>query len=239
MPETPHHVRDKVDTTIDGLNARWDLQLPRLHGPAARAAEGQHSLAKMCSAKIRYLCFRPVNLNRLTDEFEVRARQLFSDWVWKPSQERGTLPTLPVTKSFVDRDLRSKSKSGVVHLTDTQRQELLRVLHLVIDDDYQLARTTDAYERKDGPPPVVATSHSTRSSYHTSRESPTPIRQSTMVSEAAGSELDEPQMKWPLGKSAKRSLSSPLKVIECPQICHRVANFYPRTPNDNSQSLPS
>lgn len=212
MPETPHHVRDKVDTAIDRLNARWDLQLPRLHGPEARAAEGQPPLAKKCSAKIRYLCFRPVNLDSLIDEFDVKAGQLFSDWVWKPSQERGTLPTLPVKKSFVERDLRSKYKSGSVHLTDNQRQELLQHLHLGLDDGYQLARTTDAYERKDGPVSAAITPPRRSSSYYTSREITTPTRRSTKVSEAAASEPDEPQMKEPLSKSSKRSLNSPTKV---------------------------
>lgn len=215
MPETPRRVRDKVDTTIDGLNARWNLQLPRLHGPTAQSSEGQHSLARKCSFKIRYLCFRPVNLERLTDEFDVKARQLLlSKWVWKPSQERGTIPALQVTKSLVEPDLRSKIKD----LQHTDRQTLLKLLDQVIDDDYQLALTTDAYERKDGPPsgpPSAApTSPITNSRYHTPRQSPTRTRtrRSKELPEVAGAQLDEPQIKETPGKSAKRSLTSPSKV---------------------------
>ncbi|KAK5058516.1 hypothetical protein LTR84_010779 [Exophiala bonariae] len=211
MPETPRRVRDKVDTTIDALNARWDLRLPHLHGPEAWTAENQQSLGKKCSAKIRYLCFRPVNLERITADFEVKARQLFTHWVFKPSQERGTIPTWPVKKSQVEHDLRSKSKSGVVSLTETQRQQLHEVLHSILDEDYQLARETDAYERKDGPSSVSASSSSTNSSYHTPAQSPTTNRRSKHITKVVKPDADEPEMKDPLGKSAKRSFNSPPK----------------------------
>lgn len=186
MSETPQLVRDKVEATIDRVNFRWDLRLPHPYGARKNLDKCGSRQARKCSSFIRLLSFRPVNLDGLMDEFDLKARQLFSDWVWKPSQERGTLPTLPVTKSFIERDLRSSFKLGTV--TDSQRQQLLEQLFQILSEECQLANESGDYSRTGGPNSVKD------------------------VSQSARSMSEEPQLKNHLTKSAKRSLGSSSKV---------------------------
>ena len=216
MPETPRKVGSKVDVAIDKLNARYDLKLPRLHGVEASTAESQHSLGRKCSAKIRYLCFRPVNLDRLISEFEDEARQMFSRWIWKPSQTLGTLPSLPVTKSFIERDLRNKFASTPVQLTDTQRQELLKKLHDILDQDYQLARVTDDYQRTDGPPPstIPITPRKKSSSYYSCEEVTTPTRPIMNDSDVSKVQSFESHLTNSGSTSSKRASDSPAHVSD-------------------------
>ncbi|KIX09342.1 uncharacterized protein Z518_00421 [Rhinocladiella mackenziei CBS 650.93] len=205
MPETPRHVGGRVDKAIHHLNAQWDLGLPRLHGEEAIAAEAKGPLARKCSSRIRYLCFRTDGIDSLLAEFEQRARQIHSKWIFKPSQERGTLPSLPVTKSFVARDIHSKYATGL-RLSDSQRNDLLQLLYNVLNDDFELARMTDSYSYE----------RSTDSTYSTAPTTPrqqdkvaVPGREVLDISEITTRGLEEPEIKDPMRKSAKRSLGSP------------------------------
>jgi len=182
MPRTPQKVKDKAEAAIERLNLCWDLQLPHLYGDKARPRESSPAEAKRCSSIIRYLSFRLNNLDGLIKQFEIEARSKYSEWVYKPSQERGTLPTLPVTKSLLERDVRAKFKLRDV--SDDERKMLLEVLRRILDEEYQLAEESKSYSRTEGPSssedvfePVVPTS-------------------------------EEPQLKDHLTKSAKRSISS-------------------------------
>jgi len=163
MAQTPRHLGGKVDRAIDSLNAHWELRLPRLHGEDAVAAEDQAVLsregktpdleeeavllARKCSSRIRYLCFRPVNLDSVLAEFEEDARHIHSAWVFKPSQERGTLPALPITKSFIAKEFNLKNRTHPITLSTSQRLMLLKKLDSVLEDEYQLAKASDSYER--------------------------------------------------------------------------------------------
>jgi hypothetical protein len=170
MPETPKKVGAVVDNAINKLNAHWDLQLPRLHGGAAEAAESTSALAKRCAARLRYLSFRLETLDAILEDFDVRARQLYAKWVFKPQQENGTLPRFPVTKSNLDRDVKKGRVLGLNRLTHDRRQKLLELLDNAINDDYELARASDAYQRKSTQPSctnsVTSRRHSPRKLRH-------------------------------------------------------------------------
>lgn len=82
MQKTPQHTGQKIDQVIDRLNARWDLQVPRLHGVEAKRATDDTELARKCSSRIRALCWKGnVNIDGVIEDFEERAAQKHSEWV--------------------------------------------------------------------------------------------------------------------------------------------------------------
>jgi RNA dependent RNA polymerase len=170
MPETPKKVGDVVDKAIASINFDWDLQLPRLHGGAAEAAESTCALAKRCSARLRYLSFRidSESLDTILEDFDTRARQLYAKWTFKPLQDDGTLPRFPVTKSLLARDVKRGRVLGLNKLTKDQRDKLLELLDTALEDDYQLARASDSYQRTSTQPSRAAS----RSISATRRRSP-------------------------------------------------------------------
>lgn len=146
-PETPKPGRRNFDLVIDRLNSRWDLQLPRIHGRVAELAESEGPLPRRITSRIRFLCFRPqLNLEALIADFEEKAEEVKSNWVFKPQQEAGTLPRLPNDKSRLFKESLAKP----FQLTSSQRKELLLYLDKLLDDEYQLSRDSPTYQRSSG-----------------------------------------------------------------------------------------
>ena len=104
-------------------------------------------MAMRCSARLRYLSFRLDSLTELLKDFDTRARHMYSKWTMKPAQEKGTLPILPVQKSFLHRDITRRRVLGLHRLTKDQQDRLLDLLDRTLKDDYDLARTSDSYQR--------------------------------------------------------------------------------------------
>ena len=146
-PQTPEIVRQRYDSTVDGLNARWDLQLPRLYGRPGELAGKEDELVLKCVSRIRYLCCRSLsNLKGLIDDFEDYAKYMKSGWVLKPLQEAGTLPFKPKGKSKLFKDSLAKP----LRLTPEQRNELLEYLMGLLDEEFKLIRESEVYERSAG-----------------------------------------------------------------------------------------
>jgi hypothetical protein len=146
-PETPKTVRRNFDLVINRLNSCWDLQLPRIHGRVAELAENEGVLPRRITSRIRFLCFRPqLNLEALIVDFEEKAKEVKSNWVFKPQQESGTLPRLPKEKSKLFKESLAKP----FQLTSSQREELLLYLDKLLDDEYQLSRDSPTYQRSSG-----------------------------------------------------------------------------------------
>ena len=144
VPETPEDVRRNFDEVIDRLNSRWDLRLPRLHGRTAQQAENEEGLSRRITSRIRFFCFRPqLKLEGLLDDFEEKAKQVKSNWVFKPRQEVGTLPQLPNAKSR----LFEYSLAEPLRLTSVQRKDLLGHLDKLLDDEYRLSLDSQDYQR--------------------------------------------------------------------------------------------
>lgn len=139
--DTPKRVRHSFDKIVGRLNTRWNLELPIIHGSqesAIEQADAEHSLARRCSGQIRYLCFRDCQLEKVIDDFEASVAPICSQWVWKPSQEEGTLPSMPVTKGFM---------STRPALPRKYRPELLKRLFELLNEEFTLARDSEAYTR--------------------------------------------------------------------------------------------
>jgi hypothetical protein len=137
---TPTKVRYSFDNIVVRLNT-LGLQIPSLRGTqetALEQADAADSLAKKCAGQIRFLCFRDCNLEKLISEFEDEARRRCSEWVFKPSQEEGTLPQIPITTSFITR---------TPDLLPKNRESLLQILSDHLRDDVQLAKASDFYKR--------------------------------------------------------------------------------------------
>ena len=146
-PQTPEIVRQRYDNTVDGLNARWDLQLPRLYGRPGDLAGKEDKLVLRCVSRIRYLCCRSLSiLKGLIDDFEDYAKYMKSGWVLKPLQEAGTLPSKPKGRSKLFKDSLAKP----LRLTPEQRNELLQYLMGLLDDEFKLIRDSEVYERSAG-----------------------------------------------------------------------------------------
>src|ERR1700733_1438860 len=149
-PQTPEIVRQRYDNTVDGLNARWDLHLPRLYGRPDELVGKEDDLVLRCVGRIRYLCCRSLsNLKGVIDDFEDYAKYMKSDWVFKPLQEAGTLPFKPKGRSKLFKDSLAKP----LRLTPEQRNELLQYLKGLLDDEFKLMRESEVYERSAGGDP--------------------------------------------------------------------------------------
>ncbi|KIW45901.1 uncharacterized protein PV06_01607 [Exophiala oligosperma] len=197
MTTTPAHLGAKVDWAVDHLNARWDLRLPKLHGAQARNAGGNDRLAFQCFSRIRMLTFRSVPIEKIIEEFDVEARQIHSQWVYKPSQEKGTLATLPVTKSFIERE---KCALQLKKLSASERNQLSQALFKVLDEYCKLAQLS-----------------------HLTRTQSTPIT----PRRAGAHEGLEPRLKSPGTASVKRSILSPDSKSKRQQTLKQLNYFRP------------
>ncbi len=217
MATTPQHTGQRIDEAIDSLNAQWDLGLPRLHGADADRADKKGLVAERCSNRIRFLCYKTDNIDALLADFAERARQIYSEWVFKPSQERGTLPILPQTRSLVQRDFLLKQKSGVVQLSDSQRLRLQQLLFQILDENSELARIALSFSTEQASTTSFITAPSTperqiinRKQKITTKGSRRSLRASeTVIRETGIIESEEPELKDPMTKSTKRTLGSP------------------------------
>lgn len=144
-PRTPHKTSVQIDATINDLNAKWSLELPRLHGVEADKAEkGTQNPASRCSLAIRFLCWKSANLEGALEEFAEQAKVVLSSWVYKPRQEPGTILSLPQTKSFIRRDVLAKQDGRLI---PEQREILLKILTDILSEEQRLISESDCYER--------------------------------------------------------------------------------------------
>lgn len=82
MDETPRKTGEKIDRVIDRLNAKWDLQIPRLRGVKATNAANGTNIQRKCSSRIRAVCWRDsVNIDSVVADFEERADSMHTEWV--------------------------------------------------------------------------------------------------------------------------------------------------------------
>src|ERR1700712_618104 len=146
MPNTPQTPGGRIKTIIDSLNAHWDLGLPRFDAISVEQADEIDLLSRKCFKRIQLLCFKTESIDDFITDFEGRARTVHSNWVFKPSQTRGTLPVLPQTKSLIEREFTIKRKDGIIRLSDQQRLQLLKLLFEILDEPYELALLTTSFK---------------------------------------------------------------------------------------------
>lgn len=150
----------RVARIINELNLKWDLNLPP--GGREMASPEAGELATLAGGCVEYLhslsaTLAKPDLERIVEDFEEYARQVFSEWVWKPSQARGSIASLPRTKSLLYRDHISKGRASS-GISSKHRLDLLRDLHRRLQDDLQLSLSSDSYQRQS--PPSLARARS-------------------------------------------------------------------------------
>ncbi|KIW18251.1 hypothetical protein PV08_02539 [Exophiala spinifera] len=220
MPTTPAHLGTKVDWAVDHLNSHWDLEIPKLHGIPARNAAGNDRLPFRCFSRIRMLTFRSIPIEDIIEEFDQKARAIHSKWVWKPSQEKGTLPLLTVSKSLIESE---KRRSQVVNLTPSQRADLCQALFEFLDEYCKLAQLSES----------MSTERLSDTTYSTAPSTPSRRKDSTRTQGTLSTprrdilrEGQEPRLKNP-GSSVKRSIPSPDSKSKRQQTLKQLDYFRP------------
>lgn len=150
-PETAAKARNSYINIIRRLNTQWELNLPLEYGNKATALEHgssatalkqadaiDHDLARQCAEDIRILCDQDCQLDGVIADFKEANPLVSPEWVWKPSQEEGTLPKLSLTKSF---------QSTRREMPNKNRRALLSALHELLHDEAKLALDSDVYKR--------------------------------------------------------------------------------------------
>ena len=155
--ETPPKVRGQYDQIVKSLNLRWNLGLPLLHGsPETAKHEGItfiDTIARRCSGQIRFMCFRDCGLDKAIKEFEENADQIVnSNWVFKPMQEKGTIPKntthgLQPEDSVRRRQLTKTFISKRPVVSPHHREILVKQLFEDLKDDFALAQTSGSFKR--------------------------------------------------------------------------------------------
>lgn len=142
-PITPHKVRSDIDRHIDRLNGTWNLGLPIIRGAAASQMESSKALAKKLSARIRYLSFRAHSLDSLIDDFEERARLIYSSWKFKPNMQPGVI----LVRNASEQNLEGAAMKRKRHsLSERQIDQLLRCFDGVLKDVSDACNQYSAYQ---------------------------------------------------------------------------------------------
>ena len=232
MATTPVDKSRRIDHAIDRLNARWDLGLPRVHGVDIAKPTAEITIAEKCAIRIRFLCWTKTdNIDPVLADFDERARKIHADWVFKPSQERGTLPILPQIKSLVERDFLAKRENGIVRLSDKQRERLHALLFQVLEEPFTLAEMSESFSTERASDTTTsfitaatsATSGPVNETVSRRQERyTTGFRKGVKASKSVQVESIEPQLKNPTTRSTKRTLGSPEGVSSS----HQVMSIY-------------
>lgn len=131
-PRTPKDRTGKqLDIVIEELNWKFGLRIPNpvLSSPSSR--EREKPLDLRCFLAIRQLFFnRSVDIHRILQDFEEKMQVRISQWVSKPRQEPGTLPT---TSSILRTD-------GYRSISDAERERRLQILLDLLDDEIYILR---------------------------------------------------------------------------------------------------
>ncbi|KAI9788594.1 MAG: hypothetical protein M1835_002180 [Candelina submexicana] len=102
QPRTPKKAPDGLNEFIQALSETWALQLPLRQdtlSPSSRARleKNTNAEASRCVAGIKYLYYKDKDaLRKIEEDLGEYARSMVVDWKYKPQQEPGTLPQLPI-----------------------------------------------------------------------------------------------------------------------------------------------
>lgn len=141
LTETLTLARHSFERITGILNTKWRLDIPPLHGNhenAMQKMDDEYFLAQKCVQHISYLCNRGCDLDKVIMDFTDEVPRICSEWKWKPSQEDGTLPKMPITKSFV---------TTMPAVLRRHRGQLLAHLFDLLDEEFILIRQSPFYRR--------------------------------------------------------------------------------------------
>lgn len=142
---TPQAARESQQNAIDTLNARWNFGIPRPKESGVRDEDVPQSsrLAIGCFNEVRFLSFRPEDLEIAIQEFEEHARQELPGWQWKKKQSAGTLPGQALTR----KQLQQKEANARKELKPRDRENLLASLITKLKNKALEVRTREASSR--------------------------------------------------------------------------------------------
>ena len=162
MPRSHSLVNDNgVGEAVRILNSQWSLQLPERISTNVKSIPGQKSSSvapdpgEQCVRDLMSLASLTSSLDKILLEFEDGAKSLFSEWVWKPSQEKGSMASWPRQK---DSRLLQDIRSSPFQLTEEHRRDLLNRLAEIIADEIKLHEASASYSRHLPPKPELCTS---------------------------------------------------------------------------------
>ena len=148
-----------VGELVRKLNSQWSLQLPeRIHTNVKKVSRQKSSLVgldvgEQCVLDLMSLANLSSSLDKILLEFEDGAKSLFSEWVWKPSQEKGSMASWSRLK---DSRLLQDIQSSPFQLTEEHRRDLLNRLAQIISDEIKLHEASASYSRHSPPKLAVA-----------------------------------------------------------------------------------
>ncbi|KAL2220159.1 putative RNA-directed RNA polymerase [Thermoascus aurantiacus ATCC 26904] len=129
-PRTPAKKSgEELSRIIESLNVKYDLQIPNdpIFSPSVREKQ-RESLENKCFNGLRWLYYnRSADVRSVIANFEEWAGPRLSQWVFKPRQEFGTLPT----RYFLRTD-------GYKAIPEEERQKRLRYFEKLIRDEIYL-----------------------------------------------------------------------------------------------------
>lgn len=148
-PSTPSKADDKIEEIKLSLAQKWGINLPPRDINWSPSRRDPNRLEDKILSRIQYLYFKGGALAIAVDEFENRAKAIYSEWRYKPRADSSVLPTCPGGDSYLRR--RDLPDEGAVQLlTET----LLLCLDQVSDRVRSGERFPD-HERKKGQHPEV------------------------------------------------------------------------------------
>ncbi|EEP78935.1 predicted protein [Uncinocarpus reesii 1704] len=131
-PHTPRTAQG-CHRILLSLSIKYNLDLPT-SDKKGTPAQRERTLSEKCVAGLTYLHFNG-RAEKVIGLFESRATPMLSEWIHKPNQDRGTLPSIP-SASFINGSVFEKSKN----ISFDQRTQLLRCLHELIDSEIRFLK---------------------------------------------------------------------------------------------------
>lgn len=122
-------------------SASQSSELPTLHGRSAERSESTPSPGHRCSARLRYLSYRAVDLDALLREFDQAASVIYSGWHFKPNAERDVIKSRGDNDSILQRRV---IKGKLPPLNQGQKHSLLVCLDNILEEPYQESRLSDS-----------------------------------------------------------------------------------------------
>ncbi|KAL1970925.1 hypothetical protein VTN77DRAFT_2759 [Rasamsonia byssochlamydoides] len=131
-PRTPtSRTGQGLHRLIEDLNFKFDIRIPNPLVSSPSSRERDKPLDVRCFLAIKQLYFnKDFNIYRILEDFEERVRVSTTQWVAKPRQEPGTLPS---SNDFLRRD-------GYRSISEAEREKRLKILLELLDDWIYLMR---------------------------------------------------------------------------------------------------
>lgn len=142
---TINEIRGVIERIVDGLNLRYNLELPKDHRRRPNASAKQEQvLARRCSEHIEVLARQQhrVHIPDVIQDFEEWAKPVLMKWVPKQRQESGT-----IVSQSINAFNRYNSMATAASFTPEQRLHLVVELERRLHEECRLLGDSEVYSR--------------------------------------------------------------------------------------------